>query len=90
MTALATKLAGRPHAAGWAARRKGAAQSPSLFDGGGGGPTLDEFLTGVWEELTAHTAVPCPVCDGRMERESPAAHAGRLGGRCADCGTTLS
>src|SRR4051794_41842272 len=29
---------------------------------GRGGPTLDELIVGVWEDLTAHHAAACPVC----------------------------
>jgi hypothetical protein len=65
-----------------------AARSHSLFDGGGGGPTLDEYVTGVWEELTAHSVVSCPLCQGPLEPEY-AAHAQPIGGRCASCGTAL-
>ena len=60
----------------------------SLFDGAGGGPTLDHVLSGAWEELTAHAVVECPLCDGQLEPEY-GAHALPVGGRCQSCGTTL-
>jgi hypothetical protein len=39
----------------------------ALLIGAGGEPTLDEVLVGVWEGLTAHQTVACPVCGGEME-----------------------
>ncbi len=58
-------------------------------DGAGGGPTLDELLSGVWERLTVHVVADCPVCGGPM---APAygVHALPIGGRCADCLTSIS
>jgi hypothetical protein len=61
---------------------------PSLFDAVGGGPTLDELLVGVWEGLTAHAAVPCPVCGDQMRPEY-GVHAIPIGGRCIGCGSSL-
>ena len=49
----------------------------------GGGPTLDDAVVGAWEGLTAHVAIACPVCGGAM-RPRPD------GGRCEDCGASLS
>ena len=63
--------------------------SPSLFDGLGGGPTLDEQIAGAWEGLTAHAVVECPVCQGELEPEY-GVHARPIGGRCRACGTKLS
>ena len=62
---------------------------PSLFDAVDGEPTLDEVLAGVWEGLTAHAAVSCPLCHDRMEPEY-GAHALPIGGRCTRCGSTLT
>jgi hypothetical protein len=53
------------------------------------GRTLDDVLSGVWEDLVAHRAVACPICAGAMTPRygsGPAA----VGGACRDCGTTLS
>jgi hypothetical protein len=61
---------------------------PTLFDATGGEPMLDELLVGVWEGLTAHRVVGCPVCGGEMESQY-GAHAHPIGGRCKGCGTTL-
>ncbi|HWF71767.1 MAG TPA: hypothetical protein VG186_00395 [Solirubrobacteraceae bacterium] len=61
----------------------------TLFDGAGGGPTLDDVLSGAWEELTAHAVVECPVCSGELAPEY-GAHARPIGGRCRTCATTLS
>jgi len=62
---------------------------PSLFDAVGGEPTLDELLAGVWEGLTAHRAVPCPVCGAEMGPEY-SVHALPIAGRCRACGSTFS
>ena len=62
---------------------------PSLFEAAGGEPTLDEVLSGVWEGLTAHKAVDCPVCGGEMEPRY-SAHALPIGGACRGCDSRLS
>jgi len=62
---------------------------PSLFDAVAGEPTLDELLVGMWEGLTAHGAVRCPVCGDRMEPDY-GVHALPIGGRCKHCGATLT
>jgi DnaJ-class molecular chaperone len=51
-------------------------------------PTLDELLSGVWEGLSSHQTVTCPVCSGKM---APRYGSGArpVGGRCARCGSTL-
>ena len=66
-----------------------ATRAPSLLDGLGGEPTLDDVLSRVWEGLTAQSVVTCPVCSSEMRPE----HGQRiqaLRGRCADCGSTLA
>ena len=63
--------------------------SPRLFDAVGGEPTLDDLLAGVWEGLTAHETVECPVCGDEL-RPVYGAHARPVGGRCAGCGSTLA
>jgi hypothetical protein len=65
-----------------------AARSPSLFDGLGGEPTLDDVLVSVWEGLATHAAVPCPVCGSEMRPEY-GAHARPIGGCCTGCAATL-
>jgi tRNA(Ile2) C34 agmatinyltransferase TiaS len=50
---------------------------------------LDEVLVGVWEGLTAHHVVRCPVCGGEMHAEF-GAHSRPVGGRCKSCGTALN
>jgi hypothetical protein len=63
----------------------------SQFAGAGGVHgrlTLDDVITGVWEDLAVRAAVRCPVCEGEM-----AAHkltGGLRRGQCGDCGTRLS
>jgi hypothetical protein len=66
-----------------------ATRAPDLFDGLGGEPTLDQLIASVWEGLAAHATVRCPVCEGEMCPEY-GAHALPLGGRCAQCGSTLT
>jgi ribosomal protein S27E len=66
-----------------------ATRAPSLLDGLGGEPTLDDVLSRVWEGLTAQSVVTCPVCSSEMRPEyGQRTHA--LRGRCADCGSTLA
>jgi hypothetical protein len=50
--------------------------------------TLDEVLVGVWEGLSSHHTVTCPVCSGKM---APRYGSGArpVGGRCKRCGSTL-
>lgn len=52
------------------------------------GLTLDQLITGVWEGLSSHHTVTCPVCSGKM---APRYGSGArpVGGRCQRCGTTL-
>jgi hypothetical protein len=54
-----------------------------------GRPTLDDLVVGVWEGLCAHHPASCPVCGGAM---TPRYGSGPrpVGGRCGDCGTSLS
>jgi hypothetical protein len=66
-----------------------ATRSPSLFDGPGGEPTLDDLVAGVWEGLTVHATVGCPVCGGEMHPQY-GAHSRPIGGRCAGCGAALT
>lgn len=70
-----------------------ACSSPELPFGSEERPTtLDELVSAAWEILASDTgkaAVRCPVCGGRMQREYGAG-ALSIGGRCADCRSTLS
>jgi hypothetical protein len=69
-------------------------ERPSILGVGRGGVaagdrlTLDDVITGAWERLLDHDAVTCPVCSGRMAPRYGAG-AGSVGGRCADCGSSL-
>jgi hypothetical protein len=52
------------------------------------GRTLEDVVSGAWEELSAHRAAACPICDGVLvprygSGPSP------VGGRCRSCGTEL-
>ncbi|MEA2424271.1 MAG: hypothetical protein QOH13_681 [Thermoleophilaceae bacterium] len=52
------------------------------------GRTLEDVISGAWEELSTHRAATCPICDGLMEARygsGPSA----VSGRCRDCGTEL-
>jgi hypothetical protein len=52
------------------------------------GLTLEDVLSGAWEDLTAHHTAACLICSGAMEPRygsGPSA----VGGRCRDCGTEL-
>ena len=53
------------------------------------GRTLEDALSGAWEELSAHRAAACPICNGVL---SPRYGSGpsAVGGRCRDCRTELA
>jgi hypothetical protein len=55
----------------------------------GHGETLDRLVVSSWERLVSHADAPCLLCGGTMEPRY-GAHAASIGGRCRDCGTTLS
>jgi hypothetical protein len=53
------------------------------------GRTLEDLLSGAWEDLSAHRTATCPICDGAMEPRygsGPSA----VGGRCRDCRSDLT
>ncbi|HYH82815.1 MAG TPA: hypothetical protein VEX86_23685 [Longimicrobium sp.] len=53
------------------------------------GRTLEDMLSGAWEDLTAHRTATCPICDGAMTPRygsGPSA----VGGRCVSCRTELN
>lgn len=54
-----------------------------------GGPTLDEYIVGVWEALAGHGAGPCPVCEAGRLQPVYRAHARPVAGRCGACGSEL-
>ena len=64
------------------------AVAPTLRDRVYGERALDDVLVCVWEELTAHRDVACPVCGGEMGPEY-GAQARPIGGRCRSCSVTL-
>ena len=52
------------------------------------GRTLEDVLSGAWEDLTAHRTATCPICDGAMAPRygsGPSA----VGGRCTSCRSEL-
>jgi hypothetical protein len=50
--------------------------------------TLDHLISSVWDELSAHRTVSCPVCHGHMAPRYGSAEV-PVGGRCRRCGSTL-
>ena len=48
---------------------------------------LDDLTVDTWQGLVKG-ASPCPVCGGWLEPQF-GAHARPVGGRCADCGSTI-
>ncbi|MEJ7786872.1 MAG: hypothetical protein WKF96_18880 [Solirubrobacteraceae bacterium] len=64
-------------------------ERPSLlFTSPREGRTLEDVLSGAWEELSAHRSATCPVCHGAMvPRYGSGPFA--VGGRCQDCGSEL-
>ena len=60
----------------------------SASGGRGDETTLEELVSGVWEELLGEGRATCPLCGGEMAgRASP--HARPTEGRCEDCGTAI-
>ena len=55
----------------------------------GAATTLEDVISGAWEGLAAHDVVSCPVCHGEMVPRYGSGGT-TVGGRCRDCGTTLS
>jgi hypothetical protein len=66
----------------------GSAPAGGVRDGETPRRTLDDLITGVWEGLSSHHTVTCPVCSGKM---TPRYGSGArpVGGRCGRCGSTL-
>ena len=67
----------------------GVAGRAARVTSGGHGETLDRLVVSSWERLVSHAEAPCLLCGGTMEPRY-GAHAATIGGRCRDCGTTLS
>lgn len=53
------------------------------------GRTLEDVLSGAWEDLSAHRAATCPVCTGALEPRYGSGPS-PVGGRCGDCGSELA
>jgi hypothetical protein len=62
--------------------------APSRLEQAGEGTTLDDLLVTLWEGIGAHRTMECPVCAGEM-RPAYGAHARAIGGKCAECGSTV-
>jgi hypothetical protein len=69
-------------------RQHGPASAGAVRGGETPRRTLDQLITGVWEGLSTHHTVTCPVCSGKM---APRYGSGArpVGGRCRRCGSTL-
>ena len=52
------------------------------------GRTLEDVLSGAWEDLTAHRTATCPICAGAMEPRYGSG-ASAVGGRCGSCRSEL-
>jgi hypothetical protein len=53
------------------------------------GRTLEDVISGAWEDLTAHRTATCPICTAEMTPRygsGPSA----VGGRCSHCLTELA
>jgi hypothetical protein len=59
-----------------------------LFESATDEATLDERIVAVWEGVSAHQSVECPVCGGELRPEY-GAHARAIGGKCARCGSSI-
>ncbi len=78
-------VAQRALAASAVAQRRAAAEQAAAV---GGRVTLEAAVFSAWEALSTHRTATCIVCDGHMHPRYGAQ--GRpVGGRCADCGSTL-
>jgi hypothetical protein len=53
------------------------------------GRTLEDVLSGAWEDLSAHRTATCPICDGAMEPRYGSGPS-TVGGRCTSCRAELS
>jgi hypothetical protein len=53
-----------------------------------GGGSLDDLIRGVWDDLSSHRTVSCPVCHGQMAPRYGSAEQ-PVGGRCVRCGSSL-
>jgi len=50
--------------------------------------TLEEVVSGAWEELTAHRTATCPICTAEMTPRYGSG-ASAVGGRCSSCASAL-
>ena len=53
------------------------------------GPTLEDVLSGAWEDLVAHRTATCPICDGAMQPRYGSGPS-PVGGRCGACRSELT
>jgi hypothetical protein len=57
--------------------------------GRGDGLTLEQLISGVWDEVLTEGRAACPLCGGELEGRA-SAHSRPTEGRCSDCETTLA
>jgi len=53
------------------------------------GRTLEDVISGAWEDLAAHRTAACPICTGALEPRYGSGPSS-VGGRCRDCGTEIA
>jgi len=52
------------------------------------GRTLEDVISGAWEDLTAHRTATCPICTAEMTPRYGSG-ASAVGGRCEVCCSEL-
>jgi hypothetical protein len=66
-----------------------AVEHPSLYEAARReGRTLEEVISGAWEDLAAHRTATCPICTAAMTPRYGSG-ASAVGGRCSGCAATL-
>ncbi|CAN5560373.1 hypothetical protein BH20ACT17_BH20ACT17_18750 [soil metagenome] len=53
------------------------------------GRTLEDVISGAWEDLTAHRTATCPICSAEMTPRYGSG-ASAVGGRCTRCSGELT
>jgi hypothetical protein len=53
------------------------------------GRTLEDVISGAWEDLTAHRTATCPICSAEMTPRYGSG-ASAVGGRCTKCSGELT
>jgi len=67
-----------------------AVEHPSLhFAARREGRTLEDVISGAWEDLTAHRTAACPICSAEMTPRYGSG-ASAVGGRCTKCASEFT